>query len=141
MMPFVAHPAKPVPVFNAPAQARVRRAFLGLQIILALLATCALQSAWSQNTEAPSATPAAATPAAPAAVPPALPAPTAPATPPAESAELLDASANLAGTMPMKGKRFYVSEYRLLVEVGGQVTANTRAAYFGGADEWTITLT
>ena len=34
----------------------------------------------------------------------------------------------------LKGKRFYIAEYRVLFEVGGKVTANTRAAYFGGRD-------
>ena len=108
-------------------------AFLGLQVLLALLASLALQSAWSQTAEAPA-------PVQPAIAETAgqVPGTTAPAsTPaasPAEPAGLLDASANLSGSVSMKGKRFYVSEYRLLVEVGGQVTANTRAAYFGGTN-------
>ncbi|MES2940832.1 MAG: hypothetical protein V4864_24350 [Pseudomonadota bacterium] len=34
----------------------------------------------------------------------------------------------------LKGKRFYLAEYRVLFEVSGNVSANTRAAYFGGRD-------
>lgn len=125
MMPLMVRHAKPTTVSYPLAQARSGRAFLGLQITLAVLAALALQSAWSQTAETPPA------PAAPGAAI----APTAtPAAAPAGSTELLDTSANLAGSLPMKGKRFYVSEYRLLVEVGGQVTANTRAAYFGGTN-------
>ena len=114
-------------------------AFLGLQVLLALLASLALQSAWSQTAEAPAPVqPATAETAGqvPGATAPAstlAPAST-PVASPAEPAGLLDASANLSGSVSMKGKRFYVSEYRLLVEVGGQVTANTRAAYFGGTN-------
>lgn len=38
------------------------------------------------------------------------------------------------GQAVLKGKRFYIAEYRVLFEVGGNVSANTRAAYFGGRD-------
>lgn len=34
----------------------------------------------------------------------------------------------------LKGKRFYLAEYRVLFEVSGNVSASTRAAYFGGRD-------
>jgi hypothetical protein len=47
---------------------------------------------------------------------------------------VLDASGAVKGTAALKGKRFYVSEYKVLVEAGGSVTASTRAAYFGGTD-------
>ena len=133
-MPTSLHPA--VVSSTAPFHVSPTRsgfAFLGLQVLLALLASLALQSAWSQTAEAPA-------PVQPATAETAgqVPGTTAPAsTPaaaPAEPAGLLDASANLSGSVSMKGKRFYVSEYRLLVEVGGQVTANTRAAYFGGTN-------
>lgn len=38
------------------------------------------------------------------------------------------------GTAGLKGKRFYVSEYRVLFETGGSVSANSRPAYFGGTN-------
>ena len=38
------------------------------------------------------------------------------------------------GTASLKGKRFYVSEYRVLFETGGSVSANSRPAYFGGTN-------
>ncbi len=47
---------------------------------------------------------------------------------------LLDASSAIKGTAAFKGKRYYISEYRVMVEQGGSVTASTRAAYFGGTD-------
>lgn len=47
---------------------------------------------------------------------------------------LLDASSSIKSTAAFKGKRFYISEYRVMVEQGGSVTASTRAAYFGGTD-------
>jgi len=46
----------------------------------------------------------------------------------------LEAPAGLKSNAALKGKRFYIAEYRVLFEVGGRVTANTRAAYFGGRD-------
>jgi hypothetical protein len=45
------------------------------------------------------------------------------------------------GSMALKGKRFYLAEYRVLFEVGGKVTANTRAAYFGGVDRGATRMT
>jgi len=47
---------------------------------------------------------------------------------------LLDAGNHVKGTAALKGKRYYVSEYRVMVETGGSITASTRAAYFGGTD-------
>lgn len=38
------------------------------------------------------------------------------------------------GNATLKGKRFYIAEYRVLFEVSGKVSASTRAAYFGGRD-------
>lgn len=46
----------------------------------------------------------------------------------------LDAPAPVKGNATLKGKRFYIAEYRVLFEIGGTVSANTRAAYFGGTD-------
>lgn len=40
----------------------------------------------------------------------------------------------LKSNLVLKGKRFHVAEYRVLFEVAGKVTANTRAAYFGGTN-------
>ncbi|MBP7568387.1 MAG: hypothetical protein KA795_20510 [Burkholderiaceae bacterium] len=52
----------------------------------------------------------------------------------AEPVVPLDAGALAKGNAALKGKRFYVAEYRVLFEVGGSVSANTRAAYLGGTD-------
>jgi hypothetical protein len=46
---------------------------------------------------------------------------------------VLDAGNHVKGTAALKGKRYYVSEYRVMVETGGSITASTRAAYLGGA--------
>jgi hypothetical protein len=46
----------------------------------------------------------------------------------------LDAAGLVKSNAVLKGKRFYVAEYRVLFEIGGTVSANTRAAYFGGTD-------
>jgi len=46
----------------------------------------------------------------------------------------LDAAAVAKGGAALKGKRFYIAEYRVLFEIGGTVSANTRASYFGGID-------
>lgn len=46
----------------------------------------------------------------------------------------LDAAALVKSNAALKGKRFYVAEYRVLFEIGGSVSANTRGAYFGGTD-------
>ena len=59
--------------------------------------------------------------------------------PPAPSPAAEDAAAQVLtattkGNAALKGKRFYIAEYRVLFEVGGRVTASTRAAYFGGRD-------
>lgn len=47
---------------------------------------------------------------------------------------VLDAGGAIKGSAAIKGKRYYISEYRVMVEAGGSVTASTRAAYFGGTD-------
>ncbi len=47
---------------------------------------------------------------------------------------VLDAPGLAKGAATLKGKRFYIAEYRVLFEVSGKVTASTRAAYFGGKD-------
>jgi hypothetical protein len=46
----------------------------------------------------------------------------------------LEATGLAKGNAVLKGKRFYIAEYRVLFEIGGTVSANTRAAYFGGTD-------
>jgi hypothetical protein len=100
----------------------------------------ALAAAWGglafAQTDAP-APPAAATPAAAAASAAEPP----PAADPAAIEQalkaapvLLDAAALTKSNAQLKGKRFYIAEYRVLFEVGGKVSANTRAAYFGGRD-------
>ncbi|RYX88519.1 MAG: hypothetical protein EOO28_35990 [Comamonadaceae bacterium] len=53
----------------------------------------------------------------------------------------LDVSKVITGTAAIKGKRFYVSEYRVMVETGGSITASTRAAYFGGTDHGATRMT
>lgn len=73
------------------------------------------------------AAPAAATQAPAAAVPP--PSADAPA-----DAPTVMAPPQLKGTAVLKGRRFYIAEYRVLFEVGGNVSANTRAAHFLGRD-------
>lgn len=40
----------------------------------------------------------------------------------------------LSGKLDLKGKRFYLAEFRVLFDVGGKVTANTRAGYLPGRD-------
>jgi len=53
----------------------------------------------------------------------------------APAAPLVDAAPpQLKGAAALKGKRFYVAEYRVLFEVGGTVTASTRAGYLPGMD-------
>ncbi|MCJ0765601.1 hypothetical protein [Variovorax terrae] len=75
-----------------------------------------------------------------ASVPPAMSATPAPASAADVQAALqapvtvLDASRHIKGTAALKGKRYYVSEYRVMVETGGSITASTRAAYLGGTD-------
>jgi hypothetical protein len=54
--------------------------------------------------------------------------------PAAADAPIAEASPQLNGHAALKGKRFYLAEYRVLFEVGGSVSANTRAAYFLGRD-------
>lgn len=97
---------------------------------------------------APATAPARVAPAAvaPVAAPPAVPAaaPVAAALPATAAAPdwktLLGAAitpapgANVRGSASLKGKRFYVSEYRVMFEVSGAVTASSRAAYFGGTN-------
>lgn len=50
------------------------------------------------------------------------------------AASPLDATGLVKSNVALKGKRFYIAEYRVMFEVGGKVSANTRAAYFGGID-------
>jgi len=38
------------------------------------------------------------------------------------------------GKIELKGKRFYISEFRVLYDVGGRVSASTRAGYLPGRD-------
>jgi hypothetical protein len=38
------------------------------------------------------------------------------------------------GKLPLKGKRFYIAEFRVLFDVGGEVSASTRACYLPGRD-------
>lgn len=38
------------------------------------------------------------------------------------------------GKLDLKGKRFYIAEFRVLYDVGGEVTASTRAGYLPGRD-------
>src|SRR5690606_37054907 len=40
----------------------------------------------------------------------------------------------IKGNAALKGKRFYIAEYRVLFEVGGSATASTRAGYLPGKD-------
>ncbi|HYC41707.1 MAG TPA: hypothetical protein VEB70_01830 [Noviherbaspirillum sp.] len=47
---------------------------------------------------------------------------------------LLSADGLVEGKLDMKGKRFYVAEFRVLFDVGGQVSANTRGSYLPGRD-------
>ncbi len=54
---------------------------------------------------------------------------------------VLDTASVVKGTAALKGKRYYVSEYRVMVEMGGSVTASTRAAYFGGTDHGATRMT
>ncbi|MGE0331659.1 MAG: hypothetical protein AB7P37_13285 [Ramlibacter sp.] len=46
----------------------------------------------------------------------------------------MEAAVPVKGNATLKGKRFYIAEYRVLFEMGGSVSANTRGAYFGGTD-------
>jgi hypothetical protein len=49
--------------------------------------------------------------------------------------ELLDGVNAVKGTLDqLRGKRFYISEYRVLFEQSGSIAANTRAAYLGGTN-------
>lgn len=95
--------------------------FLSLRAVVpAALAAC-LMPLWAQ-TEAPPVVPIPV--ASPAEIQAALQAPPVP----------LDTSGLTKGNVALKGKRFYVAEYRVLFEVSGKVSASTRAAYFGGRD-------
>ncbi len=137
--------AKAMPA--AAAQAQARREFL-TQLFIAR--GCKVSDLSFAGTPVPPETFRRLMSTAPSAAPtmPGLPAATAPAAPaalvPPGTADLqavlsapvtvLDASGAVKGTAALKGKRFYVSEYKVLVEAGGSVTASTRAAYFGGTD-------
>ena len=56
------------------------------------------------------------------------------AAPASADAPIAEAPPQLKGSAVLKGKRFYIAEYRVLFEVAGNVTANTRAAHFLGRD-------
>ncbi|TWO72965.1 hypothetical protein FN976_01610 [Caenimonas sedimenti] len=106
------------------------------RLALAAAAACVAPAVLAQTDPATPAAPA----AAPATAAPAATAPAAPADPAAieqalkATPVLLDAAGIAKGNAVLKGKRFYIAEYRVLFEVSGRVTANTRAAYFGGRD-------
>ena len=85
----------------------------------ALTAIAAPAPAWAQTAAVPM--PAAASPAQIEAVLKEAPAP-------------LETSGLTKGNAALKGKRFYIAEYRVLFEVSGKVTASTSASYFGGRD-------
>jgi hypothetical protein len=46
----------------------------------------------------------------------------------------LDTAGLINGSLPYKGKKLYVAEYRVLFEVSGNVRASTRAGYLPGRD-------
>ena len=48
--------------------------------------------------------------------------------------QALDTAGVLDGNLNLKGKKVYLSEFRLLFEVGGKVSANTRGGYLLGTD-------
>ncbi|HSV37092.1 MAG TPA: hypothetical protein VLI46_16135 [Ramlibacter sp.] len=102
--------------------------------VLLAAALPALSQSISQPAQPDPAAPAAPAVAAPvagaSAAAPSTDQATAPAAPPAA----LDATGLVKGSLALKGKRFYIAEYRVLFEVSGRVTASTRAAYFGGRD-------
>ncbi len=50
----------------------------------------------------------------------------------AEPVAPLAATFPLQGDLKLAGRRYYIAEFRVLFEVGGRVSANTRAAYLGG---------
>lgn len=50
----------------------------------------------------------------------------------AERIEPLNATGLLNGNLRVAGKKIYISEFRVMFEVGGKVTANTRAGYMPG---------
>lgn len=52
----------------------------------------------------------------------------------AEPVAPLPADGLIEGKLDLKGKRFYIAEFRLLFDIGGKVTANTRAGYLPGRD-------
>ncbi len=52
----------------------------------------------------------------------------------AEPVKVLDAAPELQGDMKLAGKEIYISEYRVLFEVGGKVSASTRAGYMPGTN-------
>ncbi|MGV3572860.1 MAG: hypothetical protein ACO1PB_19880 [Ramlibacter sp.] len=58
----------------------------------------------------------------------------APAPAPAEAPLIAEAPPQVKGNAALKGKRFYIAEYRVLFEVAGSATASTRAGYMPGMD-------
>lgn len=46
----------------------------------------------------------------------------------------LDTAGLLDGNLNLKGRKVYLSEFRLLFEIGGKVSASTRGGYFLGSD-------
>ncbi|QJW83934.1 hypothetical protein HK414_08055 [Ramlibacter terrae] len=47
---------------------------------------------------------------------------------------IAEAPPQIKGNAALKGKRFYIAEYRVLFEVSGSATASTRAGYMPGMD-------
>ncbi|RYF36641.1 MAG: hypothetical protein EOO21_01475, partial [Comamonadaceae bacterium] len=62
------------------------------------------------------------------------PAAAAPAEAAAQAPVIQEAPPQIKGNAVLKGKRFYIAEYRVLFEVGGSATASTRAGYMPGMD-------
>lgn len=53
---------------------------------------------------------------------------------PSESVQPLTSAGFLEGELNTSGKRFYISEFRVLFEVGGEVSASTRAGHMPGTN-------
>jgi hypothetical protein len=115
-------------------QARARKEFLTGFFVQRGCRTSDLGAAQAQAKPAsPAPRPAlAAAPVAPTAAPPSAPDWRALLQGPLP---VIDGGAQVVkGSADLKGKRYYVSEYRVLFEVNGTVTASSRAAYFGGTN-------
>ena len=56
--------------------------------------------------------------------------------------ELLEGASAVRGTLDqLRGKRFYISEYRVMFEQSGSIVAPTRAAYLGGVHNGATRMT